>query len=279
MSELIYYVNGRFVSKDKACLPLNDLGIVRGYGVFDFMRTYRGRLFRLQDHLRRLENSARVMRIEIPWTTAEIENIILETLARNDLPEARMRVLMTGGVSEDAITPVGDPSLAIIVAPLHSYPAEYYECGTKVITVAMERFLPSAKSLNYICAILALREARATGAVEALYVDQHGHILEGTTTNFLVFRGDQLITPRDNVLEGVTKKVILELAQKHFEIVERDIALSEISAVDEAFICASNKEIMPVVRIDDITVGQGEPGENTRKLMKLFREYIEFGAW
>ncbi|AFZ19243.1 aminotransferase class IV [Allocoleopsis franciscana] len=275
MTQPICYLNGKYVSFDQACLPLNDLGIVRGYGIFDFLRTYNGVPFKLTEHIQRLQNSAKLIGLSLPWSSAEIEEITQNTLTHNHLAEANIRIVVTGGASADFITPLGQPSLMVIVTPVSEYPQEYYEQGIKVITVPIERFIPKAKSLNYISAIGALQQAKQTNAVEALYVNSQGDVLEGTTTNFFVFRGSQLLTPKEGILNGITRDVILELAKDRFEIVEQSIAYSQLNHCDEAFITSSTKEIMPVVQIDELHISQGKPGENTQTLMDLFQNYAK----
>ncbi|MBD2129619.1 aminotransferase class IV [Microcoleus sp. ZQ-A2] len=275
MTQPICYLNGKYVPFDQACLPLNDLGIVRGYGVFDFLRTYNGVPFKLTEHVQRLQNSAKLIGLSLPWSTAEIEEITQNTLTHNHLPEANIRIVVTGGASADFITPLGQPSLMVIVTPVSKYPQEYYEQGIKVITVPIERFIPKAKSLNYISAIGALQQAKQTNAVEALYMNSQGDVLEGTTTNFFVFRGSQLITPKEGILNGITRDVILKLAKDRFEIVEQSIGYSQLNHCDEAFITSSTKEIMPVVQIDELYISQGKPGENTQTLMHLFHKYTK----
>lgn len=275
MTQPICYLNGKYVPFAQACLPLNDLGIVRGYGVFDFLRTYNGVPFKLTEHIQRLQNSAKLIGLSLPWSTAEIEEITQNTLTHNHLPEANIRIVVTGGASADFITPLGQPSLMVIVTPVSEYPQEYYEQGIKVITVPIERFIPKAKSLNYISAIGALQQAKQTNAVEALYMNSQGDVLEGTTTNFFIFRGSQLITPKEGILNGITRDVILELAKDKFEIVEQSIAYSQLNHCDEAFITSSTKEIMPVVQIDELHIFQDKPGENTQTLMHLFQKYTQ----
>lgn len=275
MTQPICYLNGNYVAFDQACLPLNDLGIVRGYGVFDFLRTYNGVPFKLREHVQRLQNSANLIGLSLPWSSEEIEVIAKNTLEHNHFPEANIRIVVTGGSSADFITPMGQPSLMVIITPVSQYPKEYYERGIKVITVQTERFLPKSKSLSYISAISALQQAKLNNAVEALYVNQQGQVLEGTTTNLFVFRESQLITPKENILKGITRDVVLELAQNRFEIVEEPINYSDLRSYDEAFITSSTKEIMPVVQIDELHISQGQPGENTKFLMHLFHQYTK----
>jgi branched-chain amino acid aminotransferase len=273
MPQLISYVNGKYLPFDQASLPLNDLGIVRGYGVFDYLRTYNRVPFRLREHVQRLQKSAELIGLSLPWSAEEIEEITQETLRRNNLPEASIRLVVTGGSSADFITPPEQPSLVVIVTPVAQYPVEYYEKGVKVVTVPIERFIPNAKTLNYISAIMALQQAKRAHAIDALYVNQQSHVLEGTTTNFFVFRESQLITPKENILNGITRNVVLELAKNQFEIVEQPISYSDLNSCDEAFITSSTKEIMPVVQIDDLQISNGKPGEKTQLLMHLFNNY------
>lgn len=274
MSQLICYVNGAFKPVDEAYLPVQDLAILRGYGVFDFMRTYNGKPFKLYDHLLRLENSARLIELEMPAPVAEIEAIVYEALARNNLPEANIRVVITGGVTADGITPSSTPGLIVLITHVHLYPAECYEKGVKVITVELDRYLPGAKTINYIPAILALKKAKAAGALEALYINQQGHILEGTTTNFFIFQGDQLVTPGDGILPGLTRDVVLKLARENFRVIERAVTFDDVSQAAEAFISASNKEVMPVHHVNELKIGDGNPGPRTRLIMKEFRRFI-----
>ncbi len=267
MTTTICYVNGNFVSLQDASLPVRDLSVLRGYGVFDFLRTYNGNPLNLRRNLKRLKTSARHVFLDIPWSIDELEQIVLDTLSRNTIPEASIRIVVTGGVSVDGITPPETPGLLVLVTPVRIYPAEYYQHGIKVITVETERYIPGAKTINYIPAIMALKKAKAAGAVEALYVNRQQHILEGTTTNFFVFQGSKLITPTDDILPGITRDVVLELAREKFKIIERPILFDDLSRADEAFITASNKEVMPVCRVNDVIIGKGIPGPNTKTIM------------
>lgn len=277
MTKLICYANGRFVSLEEATVSVRDLAVLRGYGVFDFLRTYNGKPFKLREHLLRLERSARLILLDLPASLDEIEVIVLDTLHRNNIQEATVRIVVTGGISSDGITPCGDSGLIVLVSPAHLYPASFYNEGIKVITVKLERYIPGAKTINYIPAIVAQKQAKAVGAVEALYVNGQGHILEGTTTNFFIFKGNRLITPHSDILPGVTRNVIVDLAQKHFELVEQSITFDDLAAADEAFITASNKEVMPVHHVNEVQIGQGKPGPNTRQIIADFHELTRGG--
>lgn len=274
MTHPICYVNGQFLPLHEAGLPVQDLAILRGYGVFDFLRTYNGQPFKLAEHLQRLARSASLIELELPWSLAELEKIVHQTLAKNMMPEANIRIVVTGGESTNSVTSDSGPGLLVLVTSPRRYPAEYYTSGTKAITVPANRYLPDAKTINYMAALLAQKKARAADAVEALYVNGQGHILEGTTTNLFVFKGQQLITPVEGILPGITRAVVLELAADMFEVIERPLRADELAEVDEAFISASNKEIMPLHTINSTTIGTGRaPGSNTQRLMERFHAF------
>lgn len=269
----IYYLNGKFVTADQASLPLKDLGIVRGYGVFDYLRTYNGKPFHLEEHIQRLARSAEQIYLQLPKPPAEIFEIVHETLAQNSYEEAGIRLVVTGGSSPNFFSPTGDSSLAIMVEPAPTYPESYFTEGVKIITVKVTREYPTVKSLNYIGAIMAMKEADAAGAIEAVYLDADNNLTEATRCNFVGVKGDTLITAPDNVLDGITRNVALKLTADEFEIELRPIPYTEINTLDEAFITSSTKEVMPVTTIDDLTVGNGQPGRVTKRLRELFQAY------
>jgi branched-chain amino acid aminotransferase len=161
-----------------------------------------------------------------------------------------------------------------MVSSVKEMPVEWYSDGAKVITSHVERFMPGAKSINYIPAILCQREARMQQAIEAVYVDRNGYMLEGTTSNFFAFFGDTLVTPPCNrVLPGITRQVVLGLAEKEYTMIERELHKDEVRLIDEAFITSSVREIVPIVAIDSIKLGTGKPGPRTQKILELFRDY------
>lgn len=269
----VYYVNGAYVNSEEATLPVNDLAILRGYGVFDFLRTYNGKPFRLMDNVARLRNSAALIGLEYAWTDEEVAAIIQETLDRNDYAESSIRIVLTGGSSPDNLIPVGKPSLIIMVAELNPNPEAWYQQGVKIVTNSQTRLFPGAKSINYISAIMAVKAARAAEAVESIYVTDDGQVLEGTTSNLFIINGNMLITPHvERVLSGITRRTVLETAAQHFTIEERDLTIEELLNADEVFITAANKRVVPVVTVDDTTIGDGTPGEGTQHIMALFDE-------
>ena len=273
MSQPVYYVNGEFTPAEHASLPLNDLGILRGYGVFDVLRTYDHTPFRLRDHVERLEESARQRDIELPWSTAELMALGEETNARNGFKNTNIRYIVTGGPSPNFMAPQGNPSLVIMATPVPPLDDSQYTDGCTATTAAVVRERPTVKSLNYIGAVMAVEEAKKVGAVEALYRNKRDEITEGTRANFFIFRDNQLITPADEVLDGITRRVVLELAPALFDVVQRPIHVSELADTDEAFITSTTKDLLPIVQIDDVVIGNGRPGPNTAKLLQIFQDY------
>ena len=270
----IYYVDGQFVEEHQAVIPVDDLSVLRGYGIFDFLRTYNGVPFHLEDHLLRLQRSARLIGLQLPHSQAALAEIVRETLARNNHLESNIRIVVTGGLSPDGITPGTSPRLLVMVGAVKPMPAEWYTAGAKIVTCHVERFMPGAKSINYIPAILCQAEARSRQAIEAVYVDRDGYLLEGTTSNLFALRGNTFITPPcDRILPGITRQVVLELSRREFTVEERHLHRDEVRLLDEAFLTSSTKEVAPVISIDSLSIGSGQPGSRTLRIMELFREY------
>jgi len=270
-----WYIGGKWVHPDKATISINDVAVLRGYSVFESLRTYDRRPFHLDLHLERLYRSARLIEMEIPWQSEQIAKIVREVIERNTYRHASIRLLVTGGESDDGILPSGDPLLLVLITPLHERDMQLFAQGCRLITTKLQRNSPEAKTANYIAAVRALKEAMRRDATDALFVNERDHVLEATRSNFFIFRGDTLITPQRGILVGITRNVVLELARSKFKIEERPILLEELALADEAFITSSSKEITPVVQIDDSVIGNGKPGRRTYQLEQLFIEMVE----
>ncbi len=270
----IYYIDGKFVTDDKAVISVKELTVLRGFGVFDFLITYNKRPFYLKEHVQRLENSAKKIGLRLNHTNSEICSIVEETIHRNTHhDESNIRIVYTGGISSDGVTPEGNGILMVMVTPKLDLPDWWYTDGAKIITLDIERFIPGAKSTNYLTAVWALQLAHQQDAIESIYVDRNNLMREGTTTNFYFFKGNRLITTQTDILPGITRSVVLELVKGHFEVELKDIAKSELNTMEEVFISASNKEIVPIIQINNTPIGNGRPGANTRKVMQLFKDY------
>lgn len=272
---MYHYIDGEYVPASEAKLPVSDLAILRGYAVFDFLRTYNKVPFFLEAHLSRLERSARLSGLRMPATDEEIYNIIMDLIDMHQTVagELSFRMMITGGDSYDNINPAGRPRLVVLTDEVRLPDPIYYDMGARAITVHDERYTPAAKTTNYLPAILALQGAMRQDASEILYVDRHDRILEGSTSNFFGIVEDRLITAGQHVLPGITRHVVLELAGEDMRIEIRDIRKEELRLFDEAFITASTKGIFPIVNIDGINIGNGRVGEQTKRLMQDFNEY------
>jgi len=275
MNSPVYYVDGRFMPADQATLPLGDLAIVRGFGVFDFLRTYRRVPFKLHDHVLRLYNSAEQIGLEMPWSMGEVEEIVRETNDRNGYDDAAIRIVVTGGPSPDFLMPGQQPSLAVMVEPVALPPVRQYTEGVGVTTTRIARILPTVKSLNYLGAILAVNEALKAGAVEAIYRTPDEHVTEGTRSNLFIFRGGKLFTPASDILPGITRQVVLEIAAEEYAVVQTALSYADLLAADEVFMTSTTKEIVPVVKVDGQVVGGGRPGEYTQDMMERFKAYVD----
>ena len=269
-----YYIDGQYVDEDKCVLSVKDIIVLRGFGVFDFLITYNKRPFYLKAHVQRLETSAQKIGLKLRHSNEEICAIVEETIRRNTHhDESNIRIVYTGGVSSDGVTPEGNGYLIVMVTPKLQLPDWWYSDGAKLVTAEIERFIPGAKSTNYLTAVWALERAHAMDAIESIYVDRNNRLLEGTTTNFFCFKENKLITPKLDILHGITRSVLVDLVKGHFDLDVREIQKDELSSMEEVFISASNKEIVPIIQVDDIVIGDGQPGPRTRKVMQLFRDY------
>ena len=272
----IFYVNGKYVDSANAMLPANDLAVLRGYGVFDFLRTYGGKPFQLGAHLRRLQRSSELLGLACPWDIEELMSIVMETLERNPYEESNIRLVVTGGDSPDNFMPQGDSRLIVMVTPVKELDDHYYTAGAEVVTMNIERYIPGAKSLNYIPAIIARRQSLEMNpkSIETIYrVD--GNIIEGTTSNTFMFKDGTWVTAGDRLLPGITRAEVIKLIDGYSQLETRDISVEEYRAADEVIITSSNKEVVPIVKVDDTIIGDGQVGEKARALMKVWREMTE----
>lgn len=273
----MYYINGTFFdSLAEAKLECEDLGITRGYGVFDFLITYEKKPFHLEDHLKRLQKSAEIIKLPCPYPLHEIEAIIHKMLEKcEDGKEYSIKILLSGGLSTDGITPPVRPSLIVMVKPKSIFPVYLYEKGIKLKTTKITRSFPESKTTVYLPAIVALQESKAQGFEDALYVSPEDNILESTTSNFFAVKGDVIITPpQRGIIEGITRKIILEIAKPLFRVEIRSISLEETPYFDEAFITSSTREIMPVCQINEMEI-RTCVGPVTTRLQALFRQYVK----
>lgn len=261
----------------EATVPLFDLGVVRGYGVFDYLRTYNRVPFHLKKHLSRFVASAKSIGLFVPNTMSEMEAIITVMISKVPADELSIKLIVTGGCSEDQLTFENAPTLAIAVypfSPLVTQPE--YARGFSLMTTKHQRIFPESKTLVYLPAILALQEAKRLGFDDALYMNASNHLLESTTSNLFAFKGSKLYTPNKEILFGITREVIITIAKKHFQVCEEPISYAELDSIDEIFLTSSNKEMVPVIAVDKHRIGTGQPGEKTKFLTKKFTAYTQY---
>ncbi|TVR19624.1 MAG: amino acid aminotransferase [Anaerolineaceae bacterium] len=272
----VFYVDGQFITGQTASIPISDLGFTRGYGVFDFTRTYHKQPWYLAEHVARLLESARALDLDVPFSAAHIINITGEALALSTHAECYIRIIITGGDGITSLLPAGKPRLVVSITRAVPFLPEKYEQGIKAITIDEPRYLPGVKCLNYIPAVRAMQRARSADALEALYVDKIGNVYEGTTSNVFAFIDGALVTPPlSGVLRGITRDIVMDLARAFFPVREEALQVDSLYRADEIFLTSTTMQIMPVTRADDLLVRDGKPGDNTRKLMACFEALVE----
>lgn len=277
-------INGTLYAKEDARVSVYDHGLLYGDGVFEGMRSYGGKVFRLEQHLQRLWESAKAIWLEIPVTQEALAVAVNETLAANDIQDGYIRLVVTRGAGTLGLDPnrTSDPQVIIITDHITLYPDEYYQNGLKIVTVKTRRNHPDAlspriKSLNYLNNILAKIEGLEAGCVEALMLNHRGEVAECTGDNIFLVKSGKLITPATDagILEGITRQAVIDLAQEAgMEVQEPTIQLTDVYEADECFLTGSAAEVVPVVQVDDCQIGEGKPGTVTSDLMKRFRELV-----
>jgi branched-chain amino acid aminotransferase len=276
------YVDGKFFPEAEAKVSVFDHGLLYGDGIFEGIRFYNGRVFRLEEHLDRLWDSARSICLEIPMTPSEMTEALLETVRQNGLREGYIRLLVTRGVGNLGLNPAQckQPSVIIIVATIALYPREVYENGLTVVTCATRRTNPSAlnpavKSLNYLNNVMARIEANLAGADEALMLNDAGNVAECTADNVFVVKRGQIFTPpiAAGALRGITRSVVFDIAAElGIKITETDITRHDVFIADECFLTGTAAELIPVIKADGRMIGTGKPGPITARMIERFRE-------
>mgnify|MGYP001358426514 FL=1 len=280
--EKLIYLNGEFVTKENEKISVFDHGLLYGDVIFEGIRAYHGRVFRCKEHLDRLYESAKTILLNIGVSKAEMEEIICETLRRNNLDNAYIRLVVTRGIGDLGLDPNNceQASIICIADQIKLYPQEMYDNGLEVKTVAVRRTNPDAlsprvKSLNYLNNVMAKIESSLAGVVEAIMLTQEGYVVEGTADNIFIVRRGVLITPplSAGCLEGVTRNAVIELAKKKgMEVREELFNRHDVYNADECFLTGTAAELVPVVKADGRVIGTGEPGEVFKGLLKDFRD-------
>jgi branched-chain amino acid aminotransferase len=281
MSEPVIWIDGNWKTKETAAVSVYDHGLLYGDGIFEGMRIYAGKIFRLDDHLVRFDESARALLLDLPYTRADLGAMLVEAVARSGRQGGYIRLVATRGVGTLGLDPNKCPRATVfaIVDGIQLYPAELYATGIPIVTASTRRTPRSSaearvKSLNYLNNILAKIEAQRAGCVEALMLNTDGLVVECTADNVFVVKNGVLKTPSTihGALEGITRKTVLEVASRlGIPAQETALALFDVYTADEAFMTGSGAEVMPVTSLDGRTIGAGKPGPVTLRLLEGFR--------
>jgi branched-chain amino acid aminotransferase len=282
------YIDGKLYEKEQARVSVFDHGLLYGDGVFEGIRVYGGSIFRCREHMDRLYDSARAIALKIPLTKDEMTAAMRRTLDANGLSDAYIRLLVTRGIGDLGLDPnkCPRPSVVIITDSIALYPPELYETGLELVTVSTLRNHPNAvnpriKSLNYLNNILAKIECLQAGVSEAIMLNQEGYVAECTGDNIFTVSDGVLLTPslHCGMLDGITRGVVMELGREAgIEVREATMTRFDLYMADECFLTGTAAEIIPVVRIDSRTIGDGKPGPVTQKLLGMFRDLTKTNA-
>lgn len=282
MKNQIIYLNGQFVEKEKAVLSVFDHGFLYGDGVFEGIRVYEGNVYKLDKHITRLYESAHSIMLTIPNSKKELKEIIVETVCKNDLSSAYIRVVVSRGTGDLGLDPNNceTPTVLVIAEPLAIYSDALYEKGLSLSSVVNRRSSPDVlnpqiKSLNYLNNIIVKISSAQSGADEALILNRDGYVTEGSADNVFIVKNGVIKTPPIylGVLEGITRNAIIDIAKKfELPIEEQPFTLHDVYVADEVFLTGTAAEVIPVVTVDGRQIGKGIPGNTTRTLLKEFRK-------
>lgn len=260
------FVRGEIIPLDKAFLHISDLSIQRGYGVFDFFKVSDGHAFFLSDYLDRFYQSAKVMRLTVPYIARDLKLVVQQLITQNNLPESGVKMILTGGYSRDGFQ-LGDSNLIITQQPLSLPGNELVEKGVKAITYEYVRDFALAKTINYSMGIWLSKLVADKKAYDVLYY-KNGVVSEFPRCNFFIVKKDGTVaTPDENILHGVTRTQVFSLASKHYRAEKCKVTLDDIRNAREAFLTSTTKRIVPIVQIDDSVIGDGKPGPVTLSLL------------
>jgi len=275
------YIDGKFYDQRDAKISVFDHGLLYGDGVFEGIRAYNGRVFRLKEHIERLFYSAKSILLTIPMSHAGITEAVLESCRKNRIRDGYIRLVVTRGIGTLGLNPnrCQNPSVIVIADKIQLYPPELYQRGMEIITVPTVRNLhstlnPAIKSLNYLNNILAKIEANNAGCEEAVMLNAEGYVSECTGDNIFVFKDGKLMTPplAAGALHGITRRVVIEIAGQYgVPVSEPNLTRYGLFNADECFLTGTGAEIVPVVKIDGRQIGTGRPGPMTRKLVSEYR--------
>ncbi len=276
------YVNGAFVEQEDAKISVFDHGLLYGDGVFEGIRLYSGNIFKLEEHLIRLERSAHAIALELPAARGELRELVCEACRVNGLTDGYIRLVVTRGVGSLGLAPweCGEPGLIVIADTIALYPEQFYTEGLRLVTVPTRRvgaaaLPPMVKSLNYLNNILAKIEARQAGCPEALLLNDEGKVAECSGDNLFLLQGGQLFTPPIGAgsLRGITRGAVMDIAEEMgLPVRECDLTRYDVWVAEECFATGTAAEVIPVVEVDGRRIGTGRPGQWTHRILEKFQE-------
>lgn len=267
-------LNGAILNQKEAGLGLTDLAILRGYGIFDYFLFKYGQPLLEEQYFNRFFSSAEKMHLEAPLRPEQLSRHLRELIAANGQSQGAIRLVLTGGESPDGYTP-GQASLIVLLHPYPQLPESFFQEGVALITHNFQREWPEVKSINYLTGIKLLPRIRQAGALEVLY-HHNGILLESVRSNiFLITENGELLTPHSNILYGITRRSVMDIAEGQLPVIEREVRLEELFRAREAFITGTNKSVMPVVRVDGQAIGDGRVGPWSKKLKEDLERYRE----
>lgn len=282
------YIDGKFLDEKNAKISVFDHGLLYGDGVFEGIRAYNGRVFKLKEHIDRLFYSAKAILLTIPMTHEEVTRAVVESCRRNGIRDGYIRLVVTRGVGGLGLNPnrCKTPSVIVIADKIQLYPVELYERGLDIITVPTVRNLhsavnPAIKSLNYLNNILAKIEANNAGCEEAIMLNAEGYVAECTGDNLFIVKGKDLITPPlyAGALYGITRGVVMEMARAQgLTVSETNLTRYDVFNADECFLTGTGAELIPVVKVDGRQIGAGQPGPATRALVQRYHELTKISG-
>lgn len=274
--ERVCYLNGSIIPLKNAKVGVYDLGILRGFGVYDGLTSFSGKPFHFKDHWKRFRNAARALGLAVPYTAREVERAMTSIIARNAPGRrANLRMVLTGGKAEGGLKHVpGRETFFMLAEPAVPLPKKFYTRGADLISHEHTRLMPEIKTTNYITAVMHQKRRAKAGAIEILYTNG-GRVLECATSNVFMVKNGVISTPATGILKGVTRNIALKLARGAHPVKERTVTMKELCKADEVFITGSFKDIVPIVSVDGHTIGSGKPGPVTRDLMERFVRYAQ----
>ena len=266
------FLNNDLIRQNDAKLGINDLSIIRGYGIFDFFRLKNNIPLFIDEHLNRFFMSAEKVFDEIPFSKDELEAKVRRLIDSNNAPVSGIRIVLTGGYSQDGYS-TGTPNLIITQEPIKFPSDKSYSEGVKLITYPYLRELPEVKTINYMTGIWLKKEIARAGAFDVLY-HHNGLVCELTRSNFFIVNKEgEIITPDRYILKGVTRRKVLDIAQQKFRIHEAPVSVDELKVAKEAFLTGTTKKVLPVTHIDGFAIGNGTVGAVTKELMQQFNQF------